>query len=96
MRTFKNLTSIFYLLTITTILFLTKGEFCIASEWSITFIRDGNVWIASPDGAKTKQLTTLQSSRNPSISPDGKMIVFTSGYDPKTGFGSLYFMTPKC
>lgn len=62
----------------------------------LAFVRGGDIWIAGINGSNEKQLTFSGNNRNPSISPDGKQIVFTSGYDKATGFGRLYSMSPEC
>lgn len=62
----------------------------------LVFIRDGDVWVADINGNNEKQLTFSGNNRNPAISPDGKLIVLSSGYDENTGFGRLSIMTSQC
>ena len=37
-----------------------------------------NIWRANSDGTNPRQLTTVGLNRDPSVSPDGRVIVFTS------------------
>lgn len=67
-----------------------------ATPGQLVFTRDGDVWIADIDGVNEKRLTFSGNNRNPAISPDGKLIVFSSGYDENTGFGRLSIMTSQC
>ncbi len=92
----KKLLLTFYIISIFTIFSLISADCFASPDGQIVFIRDGDVWIASTDGTNAKPLTFSQNSRHPSISPAGKLIVFTSGYNPKTGFGHLYSMTSQC
>lgn len=62
----------------------------------LVFIRHGNIWLINSDGARERQLTNSGDNRNPAISVNGELIVFTSGYNESTGFGSLYSMTGRC
>lgn len=91
MVTLKRLSFIIVLI----ITLIPHDRFALTSG-QIVFIRDGNVWIASADETNAKPLTSTLKDRNPSISPDGKLIVFTTGHDKTTGFGRLYSMTPQC
>ncbi len=55
----------------------------------IVFIREGAVWLSQSDGSGAHALTGMLDARSPALSPDGALIVFHSGRDEKTGFGSL-------
>ncbi len=62
----------------------------------VVFVREGDIWIAPINHTYEKRLTYSGNNRNPAISPDGKTIVFSSGYDNNTGFGKLSIMTSTC
>src|SRR4051794_41955936 len=46
----------------------------VAAADSIVFIKDGNVWIAAPDGSKASQLTTDGGYESPSESDNGTIM----------------------
>src|SRR5689334_21962565 len=46
----------------------------VAAADSIVFIKDGNVWIAAPDGSKASQLTTDGGYESPSEADDGTIM----------------------
>ncbi len=51
----------------------------------MTFIRDGEVWIAEGDGTSARRLTTgCQACDHPSLAPGARRVVFV-GRDPDTG-----------
>lgn len=62
----------------------------------LAFVRNGDVWVIGINGSNEKRLTFSGNNRNPAISPDGKISVFSSGYDENTGFGRLSIMTSQC
>jgi tricorn protease len=52
------------------------------SERHITFIYDGDVWMANRDGTGAYRLTTAEGEESlPHFSPDGASIAFSSNYD---------------
>ena len=61
---------------------------CARAE-EIVFIREGAVWLSRPDGSGAHALTGAMDARSPALSPDGARVVFHSGRDEKTGFGTL-------
>lgn len=64
---------------------------CLASEnGRFVFIKEGNIWIANTDGSGQRQLTFSGKDSQPVISPDGSLVIYTSGQNSRTGFGSLY------
>jgi len=73
-------------------LFFPSGVFSSDREAAerVTFVRGGNIWIANADGTQEKQLTFSGQDRAPVLSPDGKLIAYTSGNDELTGFGHIY------
>ena len=79
-----------------------RGKFGSASDLTITpdgnliaFVSRGEVFVTSDEYQTTKQIThTPEAEANPSFSPDGKMLVYTSERD---GYFNLYLakMTRK-
>lgn len=63
---------------------------------TLAFVRKGNIWIARIDGSGERQLTTSGTGGNPSLSPDGKQVVFHQSSErdicPDTGFGQIYLV----
>lgn len=52
------------------------------SERHITFIYDGDVWVANRDGSGAYRLTTAEGLESrPQFSPDGASIAFSGNYD---------------
>ena len=52
------------------------------SERHITFIYDGDVWVANRDGTGAYRLTTAEGEESlPHFSPDGASIAFSGNYD---------------
>ena len=52
------------------------------SERHITFIYDGDVWVANRDGSGAYRLTTAEGQESlPHFSPDGASIAFSGNYD---------------
>ena len=52
------------------------------SERHITFIYDGDVWVANRDGSSAYRLTTAEGQESrPHFSPDGASIAFSGNYD---------------
>lgn len=79
-----------------------RGKFGSATDLTITpdgsliaFVSRGEVFVTSDEYQTTKQIThTPEAEEDPSFSPDGKMLVYTSERD---GYYNLYFakMTRK-
>jgi len=42
----------------------------------IAFVRDGNIWLAKPDGSELEQLTKAGNNSKPCFSPDGKKVAY--------------------
>jgi len=52
------------------------------SERHITFVYDGDVWVANRDGSGAYRLTTAEGEESqPNFSPDGTSIAFSANYD---------------
>ncbi len=52
------------------------------SERNITFVYDGDVWVANRDGSAAYRLTTAEGQESlPHFSPDGASIAFSGNYD---------------
>jgi tricorn protease len=52
------------------------------SERNITFVYDGDVWVANADGSAAYRLTTAEGQESlPHFSPDGASIAFSGNYD---------------
>src|SRR5262245_3232414 len=52
------------------------------SERHITFVYDGDVWVANCDGSGAYRLTTAEGQESqPHFSPDGASIAFSGNYD---------------
>lgn len=60
----------------------------------LVFARDSNIWIANTDGTGQRQLTFSNQDKDPVLSPDGRLVAFTSrrGEDPMIGYGNLYLI----
>ena len=58
----------------------------------IVFVRGGNIWIGHVGGNQEKQLTFTGQDAAPSLSKDGKWVVYHSGSDKLTGFGQIYLL----
>lgn len=64
---------------------------CLASEnGRFVFIKEGNIWVANADGTEQRQLTFSGKDSQPAISPDGSLVIYTTGQDSRTGYGNLY------
>src|SRR4051812_38734478 len=50
-----------------------------AAASSIAYVKDGNVWLSSPDGAKSYQLTFAGGYSSPSQADDGTLVVQKGG-----------------
>jgi Tol biopolymer transport system component len=59
----------------------------------LVFVRGGNIWIANPNGSQERQLTFSGQDGSPSLSPDGKWVIYHSGKDRLTGYGQLYLLS---
>ncbi|HEY3277686.1 MAG TPA: hypothetical protein VGJ94_13795 [Syntrophorhabdaceae bacterium] len=85
----------FVVRTVFIVLFLAllwTGADATGSE-KLVFIRGGNVWIANPSGMQERQLTFSGQDGSPSLSPDGKWVLYHSGKDRLTGYGQLYLLS---
>jgi hypothetical protein len=63
-----------------------------ASASSIVYIKDGNVWISSPDGGASRQLTTGGSWHSPTQADDGTIAAVQGADSPITvmnGYGQV-------
>jgi hypothetical protein len=63
-----------------------------ASASSIVYIKEGNVWISSPDGASSRQLTTGGSWHSPTQADDGTIAAVQGADSPITvmnGYGQV-------
>ena len=58
----------------------------------IVFVRGGNIWIGHTSGNQERQLTSTGQDASPSLSKDGKWVIYHSGKDKLTGFGQLYLL----
>jgi dipeptidyl aminopeptidase/acylaminoacyl peptidase len=62
----------------------------------ISFVRQGNIWIAKVDGTGERRLTNMSVCGGPSLSPDGKQVAFHCRGEkdiyPDTGFGQIYLV----
>ena len=58
-------------------------------------MRGGNIWIAHTNGSQERQLTFTGQDGSPSLSPDGKWVLYHSGKDKYTGFGQLYLLSTE-
>jgi Tol biopolymer transport system component len=85
MRTLKVIRMLLILLAL-----LFSGANIVVAAENLLFVRAGNIWIANIDGSGVRQITSSGQDRSPALSPDGKTIVYHSGWDEKTGYGNLY------
>lgn len=53
-----------------------------AAASSIVYTKDGNVWISSPDGASTRQLTTTGEWHSPTQADDGTIAAVHGAFSP--------------
>ena len=52
------------------------------TEGKIAFVYADDIWVADPDGANPRKLTShAGEEQNPHFAPDGKHIAFTASYD---------------
>ena len=62
----------------------------------VTFVRQGNIWVARVDGTGERRLTDFGICGGPALSPDGKQAAFHCRGDqdiyPDTGFGQIYLV----
>jgi tricorn protease len=57
---------------------------------TIVFVAEGDIWKVSINGGLAQRLTThVEEERHPSISPDGKSIVFSASYEGPTEVYSI-------
>ena len=61
----------------------------------VAFVRGGNIWIAHTNGAQERQLTFTGQDNSPSLSPDGKWVLYHSGKEKHMGFGQLYLLATE-
>ena len=63
---------------------------------TVSFVREGNIWIAKVDGTGERRLTDVGACGGPSLSPDGKLVAFHCRGEgdiyPDTGFGQIYLV----
>ena len=69
------------------------GEVFATGSDRLVFVRGGNIWIAHTNGTQERQLTFSGQDGSPSLSPDGKWVLYHSGKDKYTGFGQLYLLS---
>jgi Tol biopolymer transport system component len=62
----------------------------------VTFVRQGNIWVARVDGTGERRLTDFGTCGGPFLSPDGKQAAFHCRGDqdiyPDTDFGQIYLV----
>ena len=61
----------------------------------IVFVRAGNIWIVHTNGTQERQLTFTGQDACPSLSKDGKWVIYHSRNDKVTGFGQLYLLAAE-
>ena len=61
----------------------------------IVFVRSGNIWMAHVNGTQERQLTNSGRDGAPSLSPDGKWVLYYSGKDKPNDWGQLYLQAVK-
>lgn len=74
----------------------TAREECRPAAEAVTFVRQGDIWVAKTDGTGERQLTHIGACGGPALSPDGKQVAFHCRGDqdlyPDTGFGRIYLV----
>lgn len=63
-----------------------------ADQGKMAFMRGGNIWVANSDGNGARQLTRSTQNRHPALSPDGRLVAFTSGMAPNSGYGRIFLI----
>lgn len=58
---------------------------------NLVFVRNGDVWIATSDGANSWQLTFTGQASSPALSPDGKQVAFL-GRGQKANWKKIFLM----
>ena len=62
----------------------------------VSFVREGNIWVARVDGTGERRLTDYGACGGPSLSPDAKQAAFHCRAEkdvyPDTGFGQIYLV----
>ena len=62
----------------------------------ISFVRQGNIWVAKVDATGERRLTSMGVCGGPSLSPDGRQVAFHCRGEkdiyPDTGFGQIYLV----
>ncbi len=81
------------MLAVVFFIILVGVEATAAGSDKLVFVRGGNIWIANPTGTQERQLTFTGQDWAPSLSPDGKWVVYCSGKDRLTGYGNLYLLS---
>jgi Tol biopolymer transport system component len=74
---------------------LLSGQAFATGSDRIVFVRGGNIWIAHTNGSQERQLTFTGQDGSPSLSPDGKWVLYHSGKDKYAGFGQLYLLSTE-
>jgi Tol biopolymer transport system component len=70
------------------------GSDCLAAELSkLAFVRGGSIWLANSDGTGLRQLTHATQDRQPTLSPGGRWVAFTSGMAGESGFGRIFLIS---
>jgi len=77
------------------VIVLLAGKAFATGSDRIAFVRGGNIWIAHTNGTQERQLTFTGQDNSPSLSPDGKWVLYHSGKDKHTAFGQLYLLSTE-
>jgi len=82
---------VFFLLLALPMLISSTGQSLGAEGGNLVFVRNGDVWIATSDGANPRQLTFTGQASSPALSPDGKQVAFL-GRGQKANWKKIFLM----